>query len=514
MDTKQCKICPNQFFITDEDRAFYAKLDVPAPTLCPQCRNQRRMAWRNDRTFYNRKCDKTGKNFIAIYPEDTPFPVYHPDEWWSDNWDPLDYGRDFDFNRPFFEQWYELMLKVPRLGIDIVNCENSNYCNYCSDNRNCYLDIAGEANEDSYYNLFVKYSKNCADCTFAYHSELLYECINCHNCHTCKYGIYLEDCHDCSFCYDLKGCSDCLFCSNLRQKKYHIGNKPYSKEEYEKKLAELNFDPEDIQKWKEMIQKAIHRDMYSSNTENCTGNNIKNSKNCHYVFNAVNCEDCKYMYDVLDAKDCQDMNYSLYKPEVAYETISSLSMRYSAFNMASHYCGNVFYCNSCDSSNFLFGCIGMRQKKYCILNKQYSQEEYEKLVPKIIEHMKGTGEWGEFFPVELSLWKYKETVAQEYFPRGDTGPKQHKIVENAESCSSCGKSFRFIPQELKLYKQLGLPSPVKCPDCRHRERIALRNPRALWQRTCSKCNAEIWTSYSPNRAEKVYCEQCYLQTVY
>jgi len=31
--------------------------------------------------------------------------------------------------------------------------------------------------------------------------------------------------------------------------------------------------------------------------------------------------------------------------------------------------------------------------KYCILNKQYSKEEYEELVPKIIEHMQKTGEW-------------------------------------------------------------------------------------------------------------------------
>jgi hypothetical protein len=27
-------------------------------------------------------------------------------------------------------------------------------------------------------------------------------------------------------------------------------------------------------------------------------------------------------------------------------------------------------------------------KEYCILNKQYTKEEYEILVPKIIEHMK------------------------------------------------------------------------------------------------------------------------------
>jgi len=515
---KLCKTCSQQFFVTDEDRAFYAKLDVPEPTRCPHCRNRRRMAWRNDRTFYKRPCSKTGKPFVSMYDLDTPFPVYHPDKWWSEEWDPMEYGQDFDFDKPFFEQWRELMFKVPRLGIDIVNCTNSNYCNYCGDDKNCYLDIAGEANEDCYYNLFTKFSQNCADCTFVYNGELLYESINCHNSYNCKYSIYLEDCNGCIFCYDLKGCNDCLFCSNLRQKKYNIFNKQYTKEEYEQELAELDMEAS-IPKWKEMIAKAAHRDMYNSNTENCTGNNIKNSKDCHYVFNVVNCEDCKYLYDVLDAKDCQDLNYSLYKPEVAYELISTLSMKYSAFSMASHYCGNVFYCDQCNNANNLFGCIGLNRKKYCILNKQYSKEEYEELLPKIIDHMKKTGEWGEFFPAKLSPHGYNETVAHEYMPLTKESAegfnwKDEKETKTDGSCTGCGKDFNLIDQELDLYKRIGVRAPDKCPDCRHSNRIALRNPRALWQRTCFKCSKDIWTSYSKDRPETIFCEKCYLGRLY
>ena len=76
----------------------------------------------------------------------------------------------------------------------------------------------------------------------------------------------------------------------------------------------------------------------------------------------------------------------------------------------------VLYSDSCSSSNHLFGCIGLRNKSYCILNKQYTKEEYEVLVPRIIEHMMKTGEWGEFFPATLSPFGYNETVAMEYFP--------------------------------------------------------------------------------------------------
>ena len=44
-----------------------------------------------------------------------------------------------------------------------------------------------------------------------------------------------------------------------------------------------------------------------------------------------------------------------------------------------------------------------------IFEKSYSEEEYNELVPKIIEHMKGGGEWGEFFPISHSPFGYNET---------------------------------------------------------------------------------------------------------
>ena len=77
---------------------------------------------------------------------------------------------------------------------------------------------------------------------------------------------------------------------------------------------------------------------------------------------------------------------------------------------------NILYSFHCRNSSNLFACVSLRNKEYCILNKQYTKAEYETLVPKIIEHMKKTGEWGEFFPASISPFGYNETVAQEYFP--------------------------------------------------------------------------------------------------
>ena len=525
---------------------------IPPPTLCPEERVRRRMAWRNDRTFYRRTCDLSGDEFVSLYPQDSHFTVYRPSAWYGDKWNPLDFGREYDFSKPFFEQFQELQRVVPRLGIDIVNCQNSEYCNYCGDDKNCYLDIAGEANEDCYFNLFTKYSKNCCDCTFVYHCELCYEAIQCYECYQCMYSMYLDGCNDCTFCFDLKGCKNCLLCTNQRNKEYYILNEQHTKEEYEKKLQELKLNSESARKkvfaiWRKMrTEKGIYRDMYNLNCENCIGNNIKNSKNCFFCFNAINSEDCAYLYDVLDAKDCTDLSYSLYKPEASIELISTLQMRFSACCLASHYCTSSYYCEMCNNSHDLFGCIGLNHGEYCILNKQYTKEEYEELVPRIIEHMMQTKEFGNFFPIERSPHAYNETVAQEYMPMtkedADTRgypwkdikeeiPQVEKTIPSEQLpdaiqdipddvtnwaivCEETKKPFRIIPQELAFYRKIGIPLPRRSPDQRHRDRINLRNPRALWKGACSKCGKDITTSYDTSRPEKVWCESCYLAEVY
>ena len=558
-----CTLCSAPFEITKDDLACYEKISpviagktylIPPPTRCPDCRNRRRMSWRNDRCFYKRKCDLTGENFLSIFPSDSPYVVYKPSAWYSDKWDPTECGRPFDFTRPFFEQFEELMRVVPQIGIDVINCENSEYCNYCGDDKNCYLDIAGEGNEDCYFNLFIKHCTNCTDCTFCYHCTLCYECINCYTSYSCLFSQYLENCTDCIGCFDCKGCKDCAFSINLRGKQYQIFNVQYDKAEYERRVQEMRLGTfggwqAAWEKWQTFrIEKGMYRDMYTLNCENCSGNDIQNSKNCSGAFNVVNCEDSSYLNDVLDARDCRDLNYSLYKPECSYELCSTLALTFSAFNMASHYSSNIFYCQKVNHCKNLFGCIGfaLGQKQYCILNKQYTKEEYEALVPKIIEHMRATGEYGEFFPETISQYAYNETVAQEYYPlskdevieRGwkwreqvDEMPKVEKVIEASQlpetiidipddilnwaiRCEVTGRPFRIIRQELEFYRNLQLPIPHVHPDERHKRRMMRRNPRSLWDRQCAKCQKAIRTTYSPERPETVYLDECYLKEVY
>src|SRR3989344_5612366 len=103
-EKKSCRQCHSSFPIDDRDRAFYAKMQVPEPTLCPDCRLQRRLAWRVERNLYMRTCDLTGRNILSIFPPDHPNKVFYYEDWYKDTFDPHAYGRALDFSRPFFEQ--------------------------------------------------------------------------------------------------------------------------------------------------------------------------------------------------------------------------------------------------------------------------------------------------------------------------------------------------------------------------------------------------------------------------
>jgi hypothetical protein len=88
------------------------------------------------------------------------------------------------------------------------------------------------------------------------------------------------------------------------------------------------------------------------------------------------------------------------------------------------------------------------------------------------------------------------------------------ITKEILSCTCCSKNYRIIPQELILYKQMHIPVPDVCADCRHVSRMNRRNPRKLFTFQCAKCSKDIETTYPQHSQEIVYCEECYLSAVY
>ncbi|MFA6521445.1 MAG: hypothetical protein WCT53_03615 [Candidatus Gracilibacteria bacterium] len=426
--TRTCKKCESNFQITDEDLSFYEKIsptfddkkyNLLPPTLCPECREQRRWAFRNQSKLYKRKCDFSGEPMISLYSQDKPYKVYKEEIWWSDKWNPMDYGRDFDFSRPFFEQFSELLHAVPRRGMhqDGTN-ENSDYTTFGMSNKDCYYSSTCFFCENSYYSTYLQRGRSCCDCYICFGSELLYECTDCKNCYNCNFCDNCENCTDSAILDDCRDCMNCIACKNLRKKAFHIYNKPVSKEEFEKFTAALKVNfAEEKAKFDQWKLQLPFISTHIINSENCTGDYMENCKNCNFCFNVFqDAQDCKYCHWGTGAKDAMDCSMAGLKCELLYEVTATAFANTCAFMNFCRNSSNIYYSDCMSACNFCFGCSGLSHKDYCILNKQYTKEEYERLVPQIIEHMKKTGEWGEYFPIEISPFEYKETVAQEYFP--------------------------------------------------------------------------------------------------
>ncbi len=479
-----------------------------------------------------------------MYHANTPFPVYDRDTWWSDAFNPIEYGRDFDFNRPFFEQFKELMNVVPRLSLNNKEPENSDYCNFSFRNKDSYLLFTSAFNEDCYYSNRTFSSRNSADLSNSDECELCYECIDCEKCYQ---GAWLQNCSNTSesyLGYNLKNCQNCFGCFNLSNKKYYIWNQPYSKEDYFAQLPTLIKNiQEEKKKFFEQQPQIVKKYMDGLQNEECSGNSIFHSLRSYDCYEVKNIQDCRWVCNATNMKDAYDVNNDDHS-ELVYEAIGSESNYMHAFNDICWFNSFSYYNSLCFNSKYIFGCVGLKKNEYCILNKQYTKEQYEELVLKIIEHMKSTGEWGEFFPASLSPFSYNETVAQDYFPMDQEkalkkgfnwySPKEKEvkyvgniytppddikdvsdeITKNILQCENSGEYYKIIAKELTLYRQLQIPIPKRHPDQRYKDRLSLRNPRHLWGRNCMKCNTDIQTSYAPDRPEQVYCEKCYLEAVY
>jgi hypothetical protein len=546
---KNCKQCREGFEVRDADREFYSNIGVPEPTLCPLCRVRRRLVWRNERKLYRRKCDATGADIISNISSDKPFPVFEKSYWFSDKHNPLDFGRDFDFSRPFFEQFAELQAVAPRFSIQQQEpMENSEFCNFAWNCKNSYFLFDSNSCEDSYYSNFLKSAKDCCDCSFTSHSELCYETINCKNCYNLKFSKNCINCSDSMFLANCIGCSNCAFSFNLRNKKYHFANREYSKEEYEKKISDYRMNEyRNLQKYKEFFKeqfvKAGHKFYQGTQNENISGDYIQNSKNVFRSFYIEECWDVAYCDKLFYAKDCQDVSSFGEKIDFIYDCATvGINTQNCKFCFTAVMSSNdLLYCDTAYSSQNCFGCVGLNRNKYCVLNKQYTQEEYEELLPKIIDHMKSTGEWGEFFPVQLSPFAYNETVAFEYFPlkkedvlkegwkwkdEDNRIPEVKKIIpakdlpdriedvpdevlDFAIECEETKKPFKLQKNELRFYRRTGLPAPHFHPDVRHQKRQEAMHGYKLYERKCFGCEKTVETSYSQDAPQKIYCEDCY-----
>lgn len=319
----------------------------------------------------------------------------------------------------YFQKILELQGASPRMGITTIKSTNSLYTAYCGYVKNGYLLIGSEHDEDCMYGIWLYFCRDCTDNCYIFKCELCYECLDCEECYGCNFSQDCSTCRDCSHCYDCKSCSDCFGCSGLRTKKFHILNKPYSKKEYFKRIAEIkahgkNGTKDFLREFEELKKKTPRLFMHVVDNENCSGDYLYHSKNSHGCFDCKKMEDCMYMTSSIEDRDCMEMSNSYFGCELSYEVMSSIELyncNYSNFCYYSRdleYSEYLFHCNNC------FGCFFLQHKEFYIFNEPYSREEYFKKVAEIKDAMRRDETYGKHLP---STFRFEDSAVLNYFPR-------------------------------------------------------------------------------------------------
>lgn len=562
-----CPISGETFEVEERDLDFYSRIapqigersfPIPPPRVSPRERFRRRLAWRNERHLYRTSCAVSGQPLISVFSPDKPFRIVDRGVW--QQIDNRESGREYDFTRPFFEQFAELYRSTFKPNLtqsgEIIN---SDYAHFVGWLKNCYMALDSGQCEQCHYIVFCGYSRDCIDGMYLLRCELCYDSIKLEDCYRVSFSAHCTTCSFSAWLTDCIGCKNCIGCVNLRNQQYCVFNEQVSRATYEKLWNELfsgshtrisEFD----ERYRRWLAEQPRRALHNVNCENVSGDYLFDCVDVHdsfYCYQAKRLRYCHYLY--LDSQDCYDVNTWGEGMERCMELSGcggyqgKVGMSDCLFGAYLYYGGyRLLYCVNClDVCQDLFGCCDLRKQQFCILNKQYSKQEYHQLLPRIIEHMRSTGEWGEFFPIGMSPFGYNESVAQEELPltrveaadmgacwstyeSGSTAPEgalsaadlpdlisetSSTLLQRPLLGEQTAQPFRITAAELKVYRDLGLPVPREPFIERHRARVARLNPRALYRRKCAASGDEILTSFAPDSPAKVYSDAAYYREV-
>ncbi|MCB9809502.1 hypothetical protein H6771_00815 [Candidatus Peribacteria bacterium] len=341
-----------------------------------------------------------------------------------------------------------------------------------------------------------------------------------------------------------------MFCCNLRNKQYCFGNQQLTQEQYEQKKAEWDLSSRAVYERAKgffaemMLTMAWHRALEQQQTEDVHGNYITESKsveNGYFVDKVHTAVNVLRGYDFQDTLDCVSPGLSQLTYLCCFVGLQAYEVRFSFSCYESH---DLEYCAFCQNCENCFGCVGLRGKQYYIFNKPYSEEAYHALKAQLVEYMKSTGEYGQFFPGYFSPAPYDETISGYYWPLDKSQQEQlgfryaapvekhnagyrsvEEIPDTPEGWTDsmyqhvywdevAGKPFQITKQDVAFAKKMGVP----LPDSHYMRRIQ-ENLRwmpfdgKLRTTTCAQSGKTIETSWPAAYDGRILSEEAYNQMV-
>lgn len=354
---------------------------------------------------------------LSIYP-DTPrsCPLVSTKEFEELRENFTDKGIDYDPALNFFENFKKLYHQTPFPALyNFTGAENCDYAFSAYMSKNCYLSFTIITNcENVLYSFTVKEnSSNVLNSSqVRNNSENVYMALGVINSMNIFYSRYVNNCSDLRFCTNMVWCHNCMMCDGLENQNYYIKNKEYSKEEYAKKSQEI------------LSQKALYPDFFKALSYE--GQNYWSTATTgKFVLKSQDVVDGLYSLEIKDGHNVMVLGGSYVNTHM-YDVFEGGAHGNTDFRGAINVgvksdslynaewivtCSHLYYCRFLEYCSYCIGCIGLKNKEFCIFNKQYTKEERYILADKIFAQMEKDWILGEYFPWSMNPFYFNDTIA-------------------------------------------------------------------------------------------------------
>ncbi|MBI2485217.1 hypothetical protein HYW18_03670 [Candidatus Uhrbacteria bacterium] len=549
-----CPVSGERWMMTEEELIWMRKFQVPPSDISPTIRRKLLFGFNSGVTIWWNTDAVTKKLIVSYIHPDNPIPVVEDSLWHAQDWS--DRGaRGLDIAQPFFPQLRQVLHAVPfqatrtfgtpvnSMGVGIISAEDS------------FMVFGGVKNtRRSAYGFMCKELEDCEDTFIGTSSQESFSLNRSTKMYRCRVAMQCQECVSCDFLFDSRNCESCFLGSNLRNRKYVFANEQLSKETYEQKMKEV-----DLTSWK-VFQSWMQRYLEMLRTEAVWPENFNvgcEASSGEYLMKCVRCTDGFGLSFATDMYACQ-LCHSVVQGNAYTSGIDGTSDSYMAvgvingsrvlFSTACMRCQNIEYCLNCSDCENCFGCVGLKNKKFHILNKAYAEEEYWNKLDELKCAMLDRDEYGNFFPGDFSpsgiQWGgelHAPLTDEEVVRLGGIvfDAKRGAVISLSQSAvygesmdpellpdglEACAlfagrpimdpeleRPFTVRKEDVAFYTHMRLPFPRRHFMTRIRALARLGNTFMAEQGLCQKCSKEVVIHKNiafPKR--KIYCTACYL----
>lgn len=323
------------------------------------------------------------------------------------------YGIVYKDTEWFFIQMQSLLQKVPLPNIlHFWMNENADFADEILASKDIYLSTIVASSEKVLYSMGIR--SNCTtilnSSVVSQSSENIYSSCGVIESQKVYFSRYIISSSHIWFSRNLVGCHDCIFCENLQNTRFCINNKQYNEEEYRKQEKQILSQKHEFENW---YKKSCN-----------TGENIGSEKSQgNFIIRSNQITQGYYISDTEFGKNLflvgwKEGNISLFdictcsgnsQSSFGVMGMGSSHHVYCSCNIAAS--SSIYYSYFLENCSFCLGCIWLKNQSYCILNKQYTKEEWEVLVEKIFTSMEADGTLGDFFPASMNPFSFNDTLA-------------------------------------------------------------------------------------------------------